>query len=195
MVQDSLDEQKLNQSRRSFFLTPIHQSRRLDEFRRHFENRNANTMTKGWKRILVLRLAILLAIFSISLYAAYLLLTRFSEDRATEKRLLGKWELRLDSSDPSTEPPIRIIEWLPNGQSADYSPEMELWGRTIDKQDSRFNWYILNGTLISSMRTPQTNGASVTKFEMSWQDSNNVILTTTGNSEDSLNLRYRRVDK
>ena len=150
-------------------------------------------MTKSWKRILVMRLAILFVIFSISLYAAYLLLTRFSEDRATEKRLLGKWELRLDSSDPSTEPPIRIIEWLPNGQSADYSPEMELWGRTIDKQDSRFNWYILNGTLISSMRTPQTNGTSVTKFELNWQDSNILILTTTGVSDDSTSVQYRRL--
>ncbi len=92
-------------------------------------------MTKKWKRILVLRLAILLPLFSIFLLGAYLLLTRYSEDRAAEKRLLGKWELRPDTSDPLTDPPIRIMEWLPNGQTNDYSPEMELWGvRSINEK-------------------------------------------------------------
>ena len=105
-------------------------------------------MTKQSKRILVLRIAVILPFVLIFSLGAFWLITSYSEDRAVEKRLLGKWELRPDTSDSITEPPVGIIEWLPNGQTNDYSPEMELWESTIDRQNSRFNWYVLMESFI-----------------------------------------------
>ena len=150
-------------------------------------------MTKQSKRILVLRIAVILPFVLIFSLGAFWLITSYSEDRAVEKRLLGKWELRPDTSDSITEPPVGIIEWLPNGQTNDYSPEMELWESTIDRQNSRFNWYVFNGKLYSSMRTPQTKGFSVMKFELNWQNSNNFVSTYTNESGNSVNVLYRRV--
>ncbi len=154
-------------------------------------------MRRRWTRtdmhLLGARTVFLIAIISIPSFIAWWLIAPSRADIAMEDRLLGKWEVRLAGSDPLLEPPARIIEWLPDGQSADYSPDGELWGRTEDKTDSHFNWRVRNGTLISLIQTPKTNGTTVTNFELNWRDSNNVMLTTQGPSGDDINIQYRRV--
>lgn len=154
-------------------------------------------MRYRWTRtdmhLLAARLVFLLAIFSILSVVVWWLLAPSRADIAMENRLLGKWEVRVVGSDSLLEPPARIIEWLPDGQSADYSPDMELWGRTEDKTDSHFNWRVRNGTLITLMRTPETDGTVETSFELDWQDANTLILSTQGPSGDSIDIQYRRV--
>mgnify|MGYP003381389982 CR=1 FL=1 len=146
-------------------------------------------------RLLVARVSFLLLFVACPALVAWWWLTPSPSDLAAEKRLLGKWELRGAESDPILEPPVRIIEWLPNGQSAHYSPEMESRGRTDEKIDSYFDWRIRDGTLITRMRTPETRGTIAQHFKLDWIDSDNLRLTL--DSRDSIDgkpftMCYRR---
>lgn len=72
-------------------------------------------------RLLWFRTSVLCLILAVTAAVSISLLRPSKADLDAESRLLGKWEVWYGKYDP-TLPPDRIIEWIPDGASAHFSP-------------------------------------------------------------------------
>jgi hypothetical protein len=114
-------------------------------------------------------------------------------DVVAEQRLLGKWGMWVEGAD-QTLPSQRIVEWLPNGQAAHYSPTMEPWGNTSEMDDRSSDWHIRNGNLVIEMRAPEIKGDPArVEYPLNWQDEDTYTLTTEGGNGRHTTLIYKRI--
>ncbi|MCS7471276.1 hypothetical protein NZK35_31870 [Stieleria sp. ICT_E10.1] len=115
-------------------------------------------------------------------------------DIAAEQRLLGKWGMWIEGAD-QTLPTQRIVEWLPNGQAAHYSPTMEPWGNTSEMDDRSSDWRIRNGKLIIEMQAPETeDDPALEEYQLDWLDEDSYTLTIDAGSGKPTTVMYRRIE-
>ena len=114
-------------------------------------------------------------------------------DLVAEQRLLGKWGMWIEGAD-QTLPTQRIVQWLPNGQTAHYSPTMEPWGNTSEMDDRSSDWRIRNGKLIIEMRAPEIKGDPArAEYQLNWQDEDSYTLTIDAGNGTNTSVMYRRI--
>lgn len=123
--------------------------------------------------------------------AVYLLPSR--ADLAAERRLLGKWGVWIEGSD-MTLPTQRIVEWLPNGQTAHYSPTMEPWGTSTEDDNRSSDWRIRAGKLLVEMQAPQLQGGIANQeCQLDWQNDNTLTMRTDVGNGTHVNVVYKRI--
>ncbi len=152
-----------------------------------------NTPDRDEKRIRLIRklFGFAIVIAFVACIVGYLSPTK--ADIAAEELLLGKWAVWIEGSD-MTQPTQRIIEWLPDGQTAHYSPTMEPWGSSADANDRSSNWRIRNGKLIIEMHAPEIkDGMARQECQLDWQNKDTLKMTTDVGSEAPVTVVYKRV--
>lgn len=144
-------------------------------------------------RLIAFRVTVLFVLLvNISVVMAILLLPT-KADAVANVRLLGKWGIYLPASNIAL-PPERIIEFLPGGQQADYSSELELLGRTVDNQSLESNWFVHRGVFISTLRNPPVIKEPMNfRSPIAWIDEDNFVLAVPALDGTQTPIRYRRI--
>ena len=145
------------------------------------------------KRIRLIRICggFAIALASFVCVVGYLLPS--TEDFAAEQRLLGKWAMWIEGSD-MTLPTQRVVEWLPEGQTAHYSPTMEPWGNSTDLNDRSSNWRIRDGKLVIEMHAPELqDGTAREEVQLDWQDDDTLRMTTDVGNGTYVTVVYKRI--
>lgn len=132
-----------------------------------------------------------IALAAVTFLIGYLLPS--GADVAAEQRLLGKWAMWIEGSDMAL-PTQRIVEWLPNGQTAHYSPTMEPWGNSFEKDDRSSNWRIRNGKLIIDVQAQELKGGTARQVgQLDWQSDDVLMMTTDVGDGKLVAVLYRRI--
>ena len=152
-----------------------------------------NTPQQHVKRIRLIRICggCLIAVTVVVFLFGYILPSR--ADVAAEQRLLGKWAMWIEGSD-MTLPTQRIVEWLPGGQTAHYSPTMEPWGTSFETEDRSSNWRIRKGELIVDLQAPELKGGTARQVgQLAWQSDDMLMMTTDVGDGKRVTVVYKRI--
>lgn len=132
-------------------------------------------------------------IWAVTAAVVFSLLRPSKADLAAETRLLGRWEVWYAKYNP-TVPPDRIIEWMPDGGVAHYSPELEPWGDTSENPEMTSAWRIRKGKLITELRNPSAFRGTVREStDLIWESDDAVVFHVTSASGQKAQLHYRRL--
>ena len=132
-----------------------------------------------------------IALAAVAFLIGYLLPSE--ADVAAEQRLLGKWAMWIEGSDMAL-PTQRIVEWLPNGQTAHYSPTMEPLGNSFEKDDRSSNWRIRNGKLIIDVQAQELKDGTARQVgQLDWQSDDVLRMTTDVGYGELVTVVYKRI--